>query len=308
MQSRGDHVALVAGPGREDVLYPGERPPARWRRARDHGRHADLPAGCERPVVLDEAARGPDDPSRRGGSEVNAKRVTVMSSSTAEVGWPARWCWVRCARGRPRGTDGAPDGRVHEDRGPRHHGRHPDDRAGGLRRGAARPADAAGRPAQRRARRRPSPRRPERSPAWRSRRARATTAPISRASGWNLARPATPLSAAGRMPSSSSSAARPCRTARAERPRAAPPTVSARPVASTVPPPSPGSMLTMVETTTGAGRDARRVQRHGQLAGGRHRAGPRHAAPPGGGFPGARSTLPAVTNVAAVPSIASAWP
>ncbi|HSP91093.1 MAG TPA: type IV pilus secretin PilQ [Vicinamibacterales bacterium] len=80
-------------------------------------------------------------------------------------------------------------------------------------------------------------------------------------------------------------------------PAAAPSTVAARPFASMVPPPSPGSMLTMVETTTGAGET--RIAFSGT---GSWRAGaiePARDMPPRlvVDFPELRSTLPAVTKV-----------
>ena len=80
-------------------------------------------------------------------------------------------------------------------------------------------------------------------------------------------------------------------------PAAGPSTVAARPAASTVPPPSAGALLTMVETTTGAG--GTRIAFSGT---GSWRAGviePARDMPPRlvVDFPELRSTLPAVTKV-----------
>ena len=68
-------------------------------------------------------------------------------------------------------------------------------------------------------------------------------------------------------------------------PGAAQATVAARRSAAAVTPPSPGSALTTVDTTSGPGGTRVAFSGTGTLAGRGHRAGPRHAAAPGGGLP-----------------------
>ena len=80
-------------------------------------------------------------------------------------------------------------------------------------------------------------------------------------------------------------------------PAAVPPAVAARPVSATVPPPSPGSLLTMVETTTVAG--GTRIAFSGTGSWRAAAIEPARDMPPRlvVDFPELRSTLPAVTKV-----------